>query len=93
MSEPTPYTWVWVFTGGGTFPSGIFSTRQNAEAWIREHRLNGCLTRYPLDVGAYEWAVREGYFVPKRDEQITPDYVARFACGHEHYHYESGELG
>lgn len=25
---------IWVFNGGGRFPSGVFSTRENAEIWI-----------------------------------------------------------
>ena len=91
MSASEAYRWVWVFTGGGTFPSGVFSSREKAEAWIRANRLEGCLTRYPLDVGAYDWAVREGYFLPKRDDQRTPAFIQRFACGQEHYHYENEE--
>lgn len=63
---------VWVFNGGGRFPSGVFSTREKAEAWINKHGLTGVLTKYPLDEGAWGWAIREGYFTPTRDDQKTP---------------------
>ncbi len=82
---------VWVFNGGGTFPSGVFSAREKAEAWIAGNRLSGCLTKYPLDIGAYEWAISEGHFKPKRDDQRTSGFIGRFACGHEHFHYTDGQ--
>ena len=78
---------VWVFNGGGKFPSGIFSTREKAEKWINTHGLSGILTKYPVDEGAWDWAIREGYWRPKRDDQKTPSFIQRFSCGHEHYHY------
>lgn len=81
---------VWVFSGGGQFPAGIFETREQAEEWIALHRLTGLLTLYPLGESSYDWAVRNGYFNPKRPEQTTPEYIARFTSGHEHYHYEDG---
>ena len=83
-------TYVWVFNGGGTFPSGVFSSREAAGAWIAHHALSGCLTKYPLDQGAYEWAIETGFFTVRREDQRTPDFVGRFACGTEHYHYASG---
>lgn len=46
---------VWVFNGERSpFPSGVFSTHERAEAWVAQHRLSGCLTRYPVDTGVYE---------------------------------------
>ncbi len=45
---------LWVFVSasqGFRFPGGVFSTRERAEEWIREHRLSGTLTLYPVDVG------------------------------------------
>lgn len=80
---------VWVFNGGGTFPSGVFSTRALAERWIAKHGLTGTLTAYPVDQGVYEWAVERGSFRPK--EPPTPRKVARFSSAYqEHYHYEDG---
>ncbi|HEU0053036.1 MAG TPA: hypothetical protein VFQ39_07655, partial [Longimicrobium sp.] len=49
--------WVWVFNGeAGSFPSGVFTSREAAEAWIAKYALTGVLTAYPLDVGVYDWA-------------------------------------
>jgi hypothetical protein len=53
--------YVWVFNGvGGSFPAGVFRTKEAAFKWIREHALTGVLTAYPLDEGTFDWAVRHG---------------------------------
>jgi hypothetical protein len=88
---------VWVFTGersksgtNATFPSGVFSNLQLAEAWIAKHRLSGVLTMYRLDVGAYDWAVENRTFKPKKPHHFTPEFIGRFAGGETHYHYAAG---
>jgi hypothetical protein len=82
---------VWVFNGGGAFPSGVFTTQELAEIWIKRNRLTGTLTAYPLDVGIYDWTVEKGYFKPKRDDQKTPGFIGRFSSAwQQHYHYEDG---
>jgi hypothetical protein len=88
MGEPAQF--VWVFNGGGDFPAAVFSTREGAEAWIAKHALSGVLTKYPVDEGMWDWAIREGHWRPKREDQKAPEFVQRFACGQEHYHYERG---
>ena len=82
---------VWVFSGEGSqFPSAVFSNRAAAEAWIGLHALTGVLTAYPLDEGAYDWAVRQGLFTPKKT--ITPQFVGRFtSASQEHYHYDESK--
>ena len=88
--EQEPST-VWVFNGGNSFPAGVFSSLAIAEEWIKQHRLTGILTKYPLDVGIYEWTVSKGYFNPKREDQKTPQFIARFSSAYqEHFHYEDG---
>jgi hypothetical protein len=84
---------VWVFNGdGGRFPAAVFSSREQAEAWIRRRAVSGVLTAYPLDVGVFDWAVARGAFTPKRDEQTTPEFIQRFSSAHQkHIHYENGE--
>jgi hypothetical protein len=86
---------VWVFNGArSNFPSGVFSQRDIAEEWIRAQSLTGTLTKYPIDVGAYEWAVTRGHFEPKRPDQQTPEFIGRFSdASQEHYHYEDGQRG
>ena len=83
---------VWVFNGGrNPFPSAVFSSRERAEAWIKENKLSGTLTAYPVDVGVYDWAVSKGYFSPKRQDQKSPNFIAGFSsASQEHYHYQEG---
>ena len=82
---------VWVFSGGGSFPSGVFTSRERAEEWIRHHRLTGTLTAYPPDLGVYDWTIQKGWFQPRREDQRTSDFVGRFSSAYqEHYHYEDG---
>ena len=58
--------YVWVFNGRrATFPSGVFSSRESADAWIAKHSLKGTLTKYPLNVGAYEHAIEMEWFTPQ----------------------------
>jgi hypothetical protein len=69
----------------------VFTTKLLAEAWISKHKLTGTLTRYPLDLGVFEWALERGYFTPKRDDQTTAEFIGRFsAANQEHHHYEDG---
>lgn len=86
-------SFVWIFNGlKARFPSGVFTDREAAERWIEQHGLSGTLTAYPLDVGIYDWAVKIGYFKPKRDDQHTAEFIQRFSsASQEHYHYENGK--
>ena len=85
MKEPS----VWVFNGPRTgFPSGVFHTKDEAEAWIQANGLSGTLTQYPVGLGVYDWAVQEGYFKPKKPEHATPEFIQSFSSAtqpHEHY--------
>jgi hypothetical protein len=82
---------VWVFNGNGRFPAAVFSTRANGEAWIRRDRLSGTLTAYPVDEGAYDWAVRTGVFHPKKEKHASPDFIGAFSPAYQdHHHYENG---
>ena len=88
---------VWVFTGAqsstsmnAAFPSGVFSSIEVAENWIGRHSLSGTLTLYRMDVGAYDWAIANGFFTPSKTHHQTPEFIGRFSGGDNHYHYESG---
>lgn len=83
---------VWVFNGERSpFPSGVFTSREKAEAWIAHHRLSGVLTRYPLDDGVYDWAVSSGVFRPSRDDQRSSGFIGRFSsASQDHDHFEDG---
>ena len=84
---------VWVFNGArANFPSGVFTSRENAEAWIRDHNLEGTLTLYPLDQSAYDHAIVNGWFNPTTPQQKLPEFIQRFtSASQEHYHYEREE--
>lgn len=83
---------VWVFNGeNARFPSGVFVSRALAEAWVSLHHLTGMLTRYPLNVGVYDWAVQNAFFTPKRPEQASPAFIGGFSSASlEHVHFEDG---
>jgi hypothetical protein len=83
---------VWVFNGEvGRFASGVFTTRENAEAWIAANKLDGVLTLYPLDTGVYEWAIAAGKFTPKREKHSLAEFIGSFTTASmAHHHYEQG---
>jgi hypothetical protein len=85
---------VWVFNGPrGAFPSAVFSTREVAEEWIVGERLSGTLTEYPIDVSVFDWAIANGFFVPKKDGDRTSDFIQKFSsAAQEHFHYLEGQL-
>ncbi len=87
-------TTVWVFNGvRDHFPSGVFSQRELAEAWIRKYKLTGTLTAYPIDQGVYDWAIEYGHFKQKREEHNTPSFIGNFnSPSQENYHYQDGAL-
>ncbi|WHI50482.1 hypothetical protein P3339_18880 [Microbulbifer sp. MLAF003] len=84
---------VWVFhSAGARFAGGTFSSVESAELWIGTHKLTGVLTSYPLDTGAYEWAVKNEYFQPKKEKHSTAEFIGGFtSANQEHYHYENGQ--
>lgn len=83
---------IWIFNGPKSrFPSGVFTHREAAESWIRQHGLSGTLTAYPVDIGTYDWAVSVGRFIPKREDQRSAEFIQCFSSAvQEHYHYEHG---
>lgn len=86
--------YIWVFNGERScFPSGVFLSRDIAEKWIGKHSLTGILTRYPVNQGAYDYAVASQLFCPRKPDHKSPAFIGKFSCaGFEHYHYEDGEL-
>ena len=83
---------VWIFNGEkSALPSGMFNKRDLAEAWIAQHQLSGSLTPYPVNVGAYDFAVKAGTFVPAKDSEKTPEFIQHFSeARQEHYFYKYG---
>lgn len=89
MTKPA---FVWVFNGeGAKFPAGVFSTVDEARRFIDQYSLSGVLTRYPLDISAYDSAINEGVFSPSA-EKLTSRFIARFTSATMvHYHFENGK--
>lgn len=83
---------VWVFNSGWQgFPGGVFRDKNLAETWIAKHKLTGTLTRYPLDEGAYDWAIEQGLFRPKKEKERTAEFIGKFStASQDHFHYEDG---
>ncbi len=88
---------IWVFNGARSRHSGgIFENLDMAEEWIKNNRLSGMLTKYPINKGVFEWAdendlirMREGKLEEKRKDPI---FIGGFTtAAMEHYHYEEGE--
>ncbi len=85
---------MYVFIGeGSNFPSGIFTTLLNAKEWIEKHSLNGILNKYPVDMGVYNWAIKENFFTIRNEYQKESKFIQRFTCASmEHFHFEDGKL-
>ena len=84
--------YVWIFNGAGSrFPSGVFEKRERAEKWIKQNHLTGILTKYPIGVGVFDWAIENGFFKPEKESHNLPDFVGKFSsAAQEHYHFEAG---
>jgi hypothetical protein len=88
-------TEIWIFNGSNSrFSSGVFTKKESAESWIKKNKLTGVLTLYPVDTGVYDWAIENGFFVPKKDSEKMPEFIQKFSsASQEHYHFEDGESG
>ncbi len=84
---------VWIFSGANArFPAGVFSALDPAEEWIAANGLTGTLTEYPLDEGAFDWALRTGRVTGRaRERGGEPEFVGGFSSATQaHHHYELG---
>ncbi len=84
--------YVWVFCGARcSFPSAVFIDIEKAELWIKENKLMGTLTQYPLNEDVYSWALRKDFFQPKKEHEFSPEFIQKFSsASQEHFHYEDG---
>jgi len=84
---------VFLFNSAGKskFCGGVFTDKAIADKWIEKYKLTGVLTKYPVDVSAYDWAVANGLFSPKKEHEMEPHFIGGFSsAAQEHYHYEDG---
>ncbi len=83
---------MWILNCGGTFPAGVFDSKENAEKVIKKHGLSGTLTKYPINHTVYDWCTENEFFKPKSEFHQTPEFIGSFSSAYqEHYHYEEGE--
>lgn|SRR5262245_47338834 len=87
--------YVWVFVGNAArFPAAIFSTAGSARQWISRYALTGTLTRYPVDVSVYDWAIEKGFFTVRNERHSAPEFIGGFSTAYqEHYHFVGGMDG
>ena len=77
--------------GGAKFCGGVFTSKEKAEEWIGKYSLSGVLTKYPVDISVYDWALETKQFLPKREEHVSPSFIGGFTSAtQEHFHYEDG---
>ena len=83
---------VWVFNGESSrFPSGIFQLQEEAVAWITRHGLTGTLTKYPLGISVYDWAIETGSFKVRSSKDEQAEFIGKFSsAAQEHLHFENG---
>jgi hypothetical protein len=87
---------VWIFNkNNAAFSGGVFSELNLAESWIKENSLTGILTKYPLDQGVFDWAIKNDMHNIKAEKVAEkskqPNFVGGFtSASQEHYHYENG---
>ena len=70
------------------FPTGIWASRENAEAWIRKMNAAGTLSAYVLDESAYDSNVRLGHLKLTKPEREAIEFQRKFTTAVDHYHYE-----
>lgn len=82
---------IWIFHGtGGRFASAVFDNKENAEIWVKEKKLEGVLTKYPVNLSVYDWAIKNDLFKPKKAEHVEPKFIQKFtSASQEHYHFEN----
>ena len=86
--------YIWIFKGSGKteFPSAVFSKKSNAIKWIAENELTGVLTKYPIDIPLFEWAIENDYFTPKNELQRNAKAIENFNSAYvEQYHFKKGK--
>lgn len=87
----TSYPEVWVYNANIPrnigLASAVFRTKDGAEKWIEETKIDGLLTAYPVDISAYDWSVQNKFFTPKKPQHYEPWFIGTFTGGQKHFHY------
>jgi hypothetical protein len=85
---------IYIFTSHySPFPLGVFYDMENATEWIKKNSLTGILGEYPINIGLYDWAIENQYFIPKNDAEKQAKFIEKFTCASmNHFHFENGDL-
>lgn len=85
---------IFVFMGeSARFPAGAFMDFEIAKEWIEKYALNGVLTKMPIDIGIYDWAISMEYFEPKKEHQEEAKFIQKFSSASlDHWHFENGKM-
>src|SRR6266849_10802351 len=89
---------LWVFTTSAEaqvpdmfLPVAVFDTLQRGTQWAADKAASGTLTEYPINVSAYDWAIANGYFKPRRADQRAAHFIETFSdASQAHCHFEKG---
>lgn len=83
---------VWIFNyENAKFPSAICSEKSKAVEWIVRLALTGVLTKYPVDISVYDWAIESGNFKIKTPKDAQPGFIGKFSsAAQEHMHFKGG---
>lgn len=88
---------IWLFNGPiNLLSGGIFEELEIAEKWIDKNSLTGMLTKYPINIGVFDWAELEGLITMTKEELIErrkePNFIGSFTIAFmTHYHYKDGK--
>ena len=67
---------------------GCFMRKHEAETYIFENNLKCMLTKYPINMSVYDWAIQNNFWQPKNDLQKNSKFRAKFNSAYlEHDHY------
>lgn len=83
---------VWIFNGlDAKFPSAVFAIQEDALEWIEKYRLTGVLTKYPVGISIYDWAIESGNFKVRSKKDLMPKFIEGFSsAAQEHMHFKNG---
>jgi hypothetical protein len=78
---------VYVFNGiNSGLPAAIFTSKKKAIEWANRTGVSGTLTEMPLDISAYEHAIQNNLFEPKKEKEREPRFIATFTSRLWHDH-------
>lgn len=82
---------VWTFHAEASrFPSGVWTSKSQAEQWIAEVSASGLLSAYALNESAWDANVRLGALKAESPARHTAEFKRKFTTPIDHFHYHDG---